>query len=255
MESLTPTMADNGSGNPMPGAGDNPAFQTTHWSVVLQAASGDSRAALERLCGVYWYPLYVFARRNGNGPDESQDLTQGFFELLLAKDYLKGVDRDKGKFRSFLLVSFKHFIANERKKAATQKRGGSIQTISFDAMEAEERYHLEPTDTLSADIVYDRCWARAVLDTVLAKLRQEFEQAGKRDRFDSLSAFLFLEPEAGRYAALAQECRITESALRSSVQRTRQRYAALFRMEIANTVKDPRDIEGEIAHLASTLSL
>lgn len=239
----------------MHGTDDNPAFQTTHWSVVLQAASGDSRGALERLCGVYWYPLYAFARRNGNGPDECEDLTQGFFELLLAKDYLKGVDRDKGKFRSFLLVSFKHFMANERKRTATKKRGGDCQTISFDALEAEERYHLEPTDTLSADILYDRCWARAVLDTVLVKLRQEFQEAGKLDRFERLSAFLFIEPEAGRYRELAQAWRITESAVRSSVQRTRRRYAALFQMEIANTVRDPRDIEGEIAYLASTLSL
>jgi RNA polymerase sigma-70 factor (ECF subfamily) len=231
----------------------SPAFHTTHWSVVLQAASGESTAALERLCRAYWYPLYAFVRRQGYDADDAQDLTQGFFELLLAKHYLKDVDREKGRFRSFLLASMQHFLANEWKKANRQKRGGSAKTISFDAMAAEERYQHEPATESTAEMVFDRRWAKAVLDSVMVKLRAEFDQTGKSDRFDNLGALLFQEPPPGEYARLAALWKVTESGVRSSVQRVRQRYAALFREEIANTVSDPRDVDGEIAYLISAL--
>jgi RNA polymerase sigma-70 factor (ECF subfamily) len=231
----------------------NAVFQTTHWSLVLQAAGGDSAVALERLCRAYWYPLYAFVRREGHDPHEAEDLTQGFFELFLAKHYLKDVDRDKGRFRSFLLVSMKHFLANEWKKANRQKRGGQVRTVSFDTLAAEERYRLEPAGESSADLVFDRRWAKAILDTVMQKLRAEFEQAGKADRFGDLGALLFQEPPPGRYAQLAAQWKVTESGVRSSVQRIRQRYAALFREEIAATVSDPRDVDGEIAHLMRAL--
>lgn len=230
-----------------------PVFQTTHWSIVLQAASGDSAAALERLCRAYWYPLYAFVRRQGHNAHDAQDLTQGFFELFLAKHYLKDVDRDKGRFRSFLLASLKHFLANEWKKANRQKRGGRVETIAFDASDAEERYQLEAADPSSAELIYDRRWARAVLDSVMAKLREEFSQAGKADRFDPLSRFIFQEPQPGEYPRLAAQWKVTESGVRSSVQRIRERYAALFRAEIANTVSDPQDVDGEITHLIKAL--
>jgi DNA-directed RNA polymerase specialized sigma24 family protein len=231
-----------------------PLFNTTHWSVVLQAASGDSSAALERLCRTYWYPLYSFVRRQGHDAPDAQDLTQGFFELFLAKHYLKDVDRDKGRFRSFLLASLKHFLANEWKKANRQKRGGQLDKISFDAVAAEERFKLEPRDQTSPEIIFDRRWANAVLDSVLAKLREEFDQSGKSDRFDTLSGYIFQEPQPGEYPRLAAQWKITESGLRSSVQRVRQRYAALFRAEIANTVNDPRDVDAEISYLLGTLN-
>jgi len=221
--------------------------------VVLQAANGESGAALEQLCRTYWYPLYAFVRRQGYDLADAQDLTQGFFELLLARHYLKDVDRDKGRFRSFLLASLKHFLANEWKKANRQKRGGATETVSFDAIEAEERYRHEPAMESSAETLFDRRWARAVLDAVLQKLRTEFAQAGKEDRFQELSALLFQEPPPGEYARLAAQWRITESAVRSSVQRIRHRYAALFREEIAGTVTDPRDVEGEIVYLLTAL--
>lgn len=221
--------------------------------MVLQAASGDSTAALEHLCRVYWYPLYAYVRRQGHDAHDAQDLTQGFFELFLAKHYLKDVDREKGRFRSFLLASLKHFLANEWKKAGRQKRGGLVRTISFDAMAAEERYRHEPAEESSAELVFDRRWAKAILDTVLQKLREEFTRSGKADRFDALSALLFQEPPAGEYARLAALWKVTESGVRSSVQRIRQRYAALFREEIASTVNDPRDVDGEIAHLVAAL--
>ena len=158
---------------------------------MLQAASGESSASLERLCRTYWYPLYVFVRRQGHDADDAKDLTQGFFELFLAKHYLKDVNRDKGRFRSFLLASLKHFLANEWKKANRQKRGGLVKTISFDAADGEERYRLEPIDETSAEIIYDRRWARAVLDSVMVKLREEFIEADKADRFESLSGRIF----------------------------------------------------------------
>lgn len=228
-------------------------FQTTHWSVVLQAANGDSSAALESLCRAYWYPLYAFVRRQGYEAADAQDLTQGFFELFLAKHYLKAVDRDKGRFRSFLLASLKHYLANEWKKANRQKRGGLAQTVSFDAMAAEERYRHEPAEESAPELAYDHGWARTILDSVLARLRGEFEQAGKADRFGELSALLFVDPPAGEYARLAAQWTVTESGVRSSVQRIRHRYAALFREEIASTVSDPRDVDGEIAHLVNSL--
>ncbi len=209
--------------------------------------------ALENLCRAYWYPLYAYVRRQGYDTPDAQDLTQGFFELFLAKHYLKDVDRDKGRFRSFMLASLKHFLANEWKKANRQKRGGLAKTISFDAMAAEERYIHEPPTESSAEILFDRRWAKTVLESVMLKLGAEFDQAGKSDRFNELSALLFQEPPAGEYSHLAALWKVTESGVRSSVQRVRQRYAALFREEIANTVSDPRDVDGEIAYLVTAL--
>jgi DNA-directed RNA polymerase specialized sigma24 family protein len=243
------------SGNQQTSSDQSPVFNTTHWSIVLQAASGESAAALERLCRTYWYPLYAFVRRRGHDVHDAQDLTQGFFELFLAKHYLKEADRDKGRFRSFLLASLKHYMANEWKKANRQKRGGLAETISFDAADAEERYRLEPAEESSAELIYDRRWARALLDSVMAKLCEEFAQAGKGDRFTPLSRFIFQEPQLGEYPRLAEQWKVTESSVRSSVQRIRERYAALFRAEIANTVSDPRDVDGEIAHLIKALGI
>jgi DNA-directed RNA polymerase specialized sigma24 family protein len=242
---------ENG-GQPSPG--QSPVFQTTHWSVVLEAASGNSSsAALESLCRSYWYPLYAFVRRQGYDTADAQDLTQGFFELFLTKRYLDDVERDKGRFRSFLLTSLKHYLANEWKKAGRLKRGGQVQTISFDAIAAEERYLHEPTVESPAELAYDRGWAQAILNSVITKLRAEFDQSGKGDRFAALNALLFVDPPPGEYTRLAGEWKVTESGIRSSVQRIRQRYAALFRDEIANTVRDPRDVDGEIAHLLAAL--
>jgi DNA-directed RNA polymerase specialized sigma24 family protein len=232
---------------------NDPVFQTTHWSVVFEAKDGDSSAALEHLCRAYWFPLYAFVRRQGHDVHEAQDLTQGFFELFLAKHYLRDVDREKGRFRSFLLASLKHFLANEWKKANRQKRGGGFDFLSFDALEAEERLRLEPADASDAEAIFDRSWGRAVLDSVMAKLRTEFAQAGKADRFQELSALIFRDPTPGDYAQMAAQWRVTESGIRSSVQRIRQRYAALLRLEIAQTLSDPRDVDGEIAHLLAAL--
>lgn len=232
----------------------SPVFNTTHWSVVLQAAGGDSTAALERLCRTYWYPLYAFVRRQGHSAHDAQDLTQGFFELFLAKHYLKDVNRDKGRFRSFLLASLKHYLANEWKKANRQKRSGLVEIISFDAADAEDRYRLEPVEESPAELTYDRRWARAVLASVMTKLCEEFAQAGKGDRFEPLSRFIFQEPQPGEYPRLAAQWKVTESGVRSSVQRIRERYAGLFRAEITNTVSDPRDVDGEIAHLLKALN-
>lgn len=231
----------------------SPVFQTTHWSVVLQAAGGDSAAALERLCQTYWYPLYAFVRRQGHSPHDAEDMTQGFFEVFLSKRYLDDVDREKGRFRSFLLVSLKHYLANEWKKSTRQKRGGPSPALSFDAPNAEDRYRQEPSEEPSAELLFDRRWASTILDTVIRRLRGEFDRAGKSERFDDLRALIFQEPPPGEYARLAAQWKVTESGVRSSVQRIRQRYAGLFREEIASTVNDPRDVDAEIAHLLSAL--
>lgn len=234
--------------------GATATFQTTHWSVVLQATGGESSsAALECLCRTYWYPLYAFVRRQGHNAADAEDLTQGFFELFLARRFLDDVSRDKGRFRSFLLASMKHFIANEWKKAGRQKRGGRFQILSFDAMTAEERFQHESVDQCTPEMAYDSQWAKTLLEAVMARLRAEFERSGKCDRFEALSPLIFVEPPPGEYARLAVEWTVTESGVRSSVQRIRQRYAALFRVEIANTVTDPREVDAEISHLLRAL--
>src|SRR5881628_1700770 len=148
-------------------------FATTHWSVVLAAKEGDSSSvqdALEKLCRTYWYPIYAYLRRRGCGEHDAQDLTQGFFAQLLERRSIQGVEREKGKFRSFLLASLNYYVADERDRANAQKRGGGRQILSFDAQEAEQRYRLEPMDERSPDKLFEHRWAMTLLDQVLARL-------------------------------------------------------------------------------------
>ncbi len=234
-----------------------PVFVTTHWSVVLSArekGSSASRQALETLCRSYWYPLYVYVRRQGYPAEEAQDLTQEFFSRLLAKDYLKSVDREKGRFRSFLLVALKRFLINEWEKARAQKRGGGQAALSLDTSVAEDRYRIEPADEMTADRVYERRWALTLLDQTMARLRAEFEQAGKRDEFDHLKIFLTAGRGDVSYRQLAEDLAMGEGALRVAVHRMRRRFRELFRDEIAQTVASQDEIEEEVRHLMSVLA-
>lgn len=231
-------------------------FVTTHWSVVLAAGQQDSpqvAQALEDLCRAYWYPLYGYVRRCGNSAEDAQDLTQGFFAHLFEHRSLSRVAREKGRFRSFLLASLNYFLANQRDWADAQKRGGGREVFSLDASEAEQRYRLEPLDERSPDKLFERRWALTLLDQVLARLGQEFTDAGKRERFERLQPFLVEGSGEETYAEVAQEAGMTEEAVKKAVQRMRQRYHQLFREEIARTVANPGEVDEELRYLCAVL--
>jgi RNA polymerase sigma-70 factor (ECF subfamily) len=230
-------------------------FATTHWSLVLRAGqrSGPGSAeALEKLCRAYWFPLYAFARREGHAPDEAQDLTQEFFSRLLTKNYLNTADPERGRFRSFLLASFKHMMANERRNASRQKRGGNTQVFSLDESTAEEHYQLEPADLVTPERIFERRWAETVLERVLSRL--ELEYTGHTMRFDEVKIFLVAAKGSAAFADVAGKLGVTESALKSVIHRMRRRYAELFRDEVAQTVAAPDQVEDEIRHMLSVLS-
>ena len=227
-------------------------FATTHWSVVLSARDED--AALERLCQTYWYPLYAYVRRQGRSPHEAQDLTQEFFARLLEKDFLAGVLREKGKFRTFLLVALKRFLVNEWNHGQAQKRGGGCVHVPLSGHSAETRYLAEPADRLTAEKLYERRWALTLLDRVLERLRQEFVAAGKEELFEQLKDSLMAEkgeiPNRETAAALG----MSEGAAKVAVHRLRRRFRNLFREEVAQTVTRSEDIEEEIRHLLGVFS-
>ena len=223
----------------------NNAFVPTRWTVVLAAGHAESphaRRALEELCQAYWYPLYAYVRRRGYGAHEAEDLTQDFFARLLAKNYLADVEREKGKFRSFLLASLKHFLANEWDRAHAQKRGG-VQTIL--SLDAETRYRAEPADELTADKLLDRQWALALLDQVLTRLEVETDAK----QFATLKRFLTADKDKIPYSEAAGKLGTSEGAVKVAVHRLRKRYRLLLREEIAHTVASPAEIDEEIRHL------
>jgi len=232
-------------------------FQTTHWSVVLAArdtASPQAEAALAELCRVYWYPLYAFVRRKGHSPHDAQDLTQAFFARLLEKNYVAQADRERGRFRTYLLAALTHFLADEWDKARRLKRGGGREIISFDAASAEERYRLEPIDQLDAAKLYERRWVTTLFDRVLARLEQEFRDSGKGGLFEGLKSSLIAEDAGLSYAELGAQLGLKEDAVKQSVHRMRRRYRELFREEIAQTVAGPGELEAELKHIFSVLS-
>jgi RNA polymerase sigma-70 factor (ECF subfamily) len=205
--------------------------------------------ALEELCRCYWQPLYSYVRWQGFDVQEAQDMTQEFFARLLAKNSLVEVDRSKGKFRSFLLASLKHFLANERDRAQTIKRGGRQIFVPLDAMSTETRYRVEPADNLSPDKAFERRWALTVLDQVLARLRVEFAAAGKEAQFEALKPFLTDDGKSDSQAEVGARCGMSEGAIKVTIHRLRRRYRELLREEIAQTVASPEEIDEEMRHL------
>lgn len=231
-------------------------FTTTHWTVVLAAAQSDPRkqaAALEQLCRTYWYPLYSYIRRRGNGPEEAQDLTQEFFARLLEKHWLAGVEKNGSRFRSFLLTALNGFLANEYDRATAAKRGGGQQILSLDAEQAEHRYSLEPSTSETPEKIFDRRWALTVLDRALSRLKDETAVSGKARQFELLSPFLSREADAGEYATLAKKLAVSAGAVGVSVHRLRQRYRELVRAEIADTVADSAQVDAEMRDLFAAL--
>jgi RNA polymerase sigma-70 factor (ECF subfamily) len=241
--------------NALPAA---PQFTTTHWSVVLAAKEGASPAAddaLAKLCQAYWYPLYAYVRRKGYGVAEAQDLTQEFFARFLEKHWLGSVDRQKGKFRSFLLASLEHFLAKEWTHAHRLKRGGGQTIIAWDGCDAEERYRLEPSDDRTAERIYERRWALTVLEQAMSALAAEYTSAGKQCLFEELKPFISGDDQEVSYPELAARLRMTEGAVRVAAHRLRQRYGESVREEMARIVQRPEDIEEELRHLFAALTL
>jgi RNA polymerase sigma factor (sigma-70 family) len=232
-------------------------FATTRWSLVLQAGQNDSPQgadALAWLCRTYWYPLYVYVRRQGHEFADAQDLTQEFFARFLKLNYLRLADRDRGRFRTFLLTSLKHFLINEWNKASRQKRGGGHRLISLDADETETRFLAEPADHRTPEKAFERRWAMVVLSRVLDQLQAEFVAAGQGQVFDELKSILSGEEEESSYAKIGLRLGMTEGNVKVTVHRLRRRYGELLRKEISLTVRDPDVIEEEIRDLIAALS-
>lgn len=240
--------------------GDPARFRTTRWSVILTAAESQmpgSQAALAELCRHYWYPLYAFARRRGYAPHDAQDLTQGFFLHLLEHRALKRVDPLKGKFRSFLLASFRHFLADEADRARSLKRGGNREFVFLDAAEAEDRYQLEPADHLTAEKIFDARWAMTLLTRAVDRLREECVARGETSRFEVLSVFVgvVVGKAPPSYEEVAESLGISVGAAKTMIHRFRKQYASILRQEIGRTVSDPADVDGEIRALCEALVL
>jgi RNA polymerase sigma factor (sigma-70 family) len=231
------------------------AFTTTHWSIVLEA-QGETPAAqraLEILCRTYWRPLYGFVRRHGLGREEAQDLVQDFFARLLEHKNLDAVRREKGRLRSYLLVSLKRFLAAERHRDSGVKRYESGPHIPLDELLESDVADFELTETWSADRLYERHWALAVLEQVLGRLESEYRAVGNTALFDRLKEFLVAEKGLRTQAEIATELGMTENAVKQAFHRFRQRYRVLLREEIAHTVAQPGDVEEELRYLVSVL--
>lgn len=231
-------------------------FMTTRWSVVLAAgrqSSPDARRALESLCEAYWYPLYAFARRRGQRPDEARDLTQEFFARVLEKEYLSAADRERGRFRSFLLTVFKRFLANEHQRELAQKRGGGQQIVSIDIDDGERRLSREPADNWTAEQEFERQWALTLLEQVLGRLRDDYHAKGKGELFERLKTCLTIEDDQDSYGTISAELNMTAGAVKVAAHRLRQRYRDLIRQEVASTVENEDDADDELGHLLKAI--
>jgi DNA-directed RNA polymerase specialized sigma24 family protein len=253
-----------GADLPTPVTGQDPAaesfqrgwFGTTHWSVLLEADQNDCprrMAALEKLCQMYWQPVYAFIRQNGYDVQDAEDLTQTFFALLLERNAIRNLDPKKGKFRSFILVLLRHFLANEAKRARAAKRGGGLMPLSLEAGLGEDHFLAGGPFDLPAEKLFDRQWALAVVARVFANLGAKFKQAGQSDRFERLKVFLTQEGSSEDYAKVASSLGLTTVAVKVAVHRLRHRYGELMRREIAHTVESPFEVENEMRYLLDLL--
>jgi RNA polymerase sigma-70 factor (ECF subfamily) len=231
-------------------------FPNTRWTLVAAAGDRkrpDSRGALASLCEAYWYPLYVYARRRGDTPEEAQDHTQEFFTRFIERDYFDRADPDRGRFRSFLLASFKFYLFDDVGRARARKRGGGIAPLPFEVSKGEEMYVREPVHNETPERIYERRWARTLLDRVLQQLHDEFVRHGRLEHFNKLKGSLQGDSDVP-YAELARQLETTEAALKVGIHRLRKRYRDLLRSEVADIVSDPADIDAELRHLIAALS-
>jgi RNA polymerase sigma factor (sigma-70 family) len=244
---------ENGNKSNTPGKA---RFATTHWSLVQSAGgarSSEAARALAALCESYWFPLYAFVRRAGHSVEDAQDMTQEFFARLLAQRFLAKADRRKGHFRTFLLSAMKHFMADEYDRARAQKRGGGRSLLSFDTLDAENRYRLEPAKDLSPEKMFEKQWALSLLDRVLARLKAEMHADGKSALFEALKDSLAGD-RTTTYAAIGEQLGMAEGAVKTAAHRLRRRYRAILQDEIAQTVDSREEIPDEIRYLLSCLS-
>lgn len=244
------------------GLGDGKAegafdFRTTHWSVVLLAGrenAPEAMDALERLCQTYWYPLYAFVRRKGHSPEDSQDLVQGYFEMLLTRRDLLTVHPCKGRFRTFLLTTLSHYLLNLWDRSKALKRGGGVPSVSLDAADPEDRYRYEPAGDVTPETLFEVAWASRMLDTVFARLRQQSEAEGQLERFDVMKGFLLGDRGDLPYADAARQLGLSEQAVKSAIHRLRTRFRETFREEIAKTVGSQDEIDDELRHLIRVMT-
>ena len=232
-------------------------FPATHWTVVLAAGrqgSPQSQAALETLCRTYWYPLYAFVRHRGHSPEDAQDLVQGFFARLLAREDLATVEQKRGLFRSFLLAALRHFLANEWDRERAAKRGGGVHCIPLDEVLAESQFNREPRHELTPEKLYERSWAWTVLEQVRTRLRAEYRARATDSRFELLEKFLPGEESELSCAEVGARLGLSEGTIKAEIHRLRQRYRALLREEIAHTVASPDEVAEEIRHLIAVVS-
>jgi RNA polymerase sigma factor (sigma-70 family) len=248
-------MAANESSEQFQGAG---TFNTTHWSVVLEAGQNESprsASALEKLCQTYWYPLYTYVRRYGHNRQDAEDLTQDFFTRLLGKNYVAKADRDRGKFRTFLLGSLKNFMLNEWKRAGRLKRGGGPnEFVPFDGDAADGRYSGEGITEDVPENAYEKQWAVALIEQVFAALRTEYAAAEKAELLQELKQFVWGEESTVSYAEIGEKLKMSEGTVKVSVHRLRKRFRELLREEVAQTVARPDEIDDELRHLIAVLS-
>ena len=232
-------------------------FATTRWSLVVAAGEGvspEGRAALETLCKDCWFPLYAFARRGGARPDDAQDLVQGFFAALLEKGYVRQADRERGRFRTFLLAAFRHHASNEREKERAAKRGGGATLLLLDLADGEDRYLAEPVDDRTPERVFEQRWALALLDRVLTELRTSYGDGPRGTVFEALRPLLIGGEPSSSLAEAASRLGMSEGAAKVALHRMRRRYRDLLRAVIAETVADPLEVDDEIRQLLQALA-
>lgn len=232
-------------------------LSSTHWSAVINAQdlnNPEAYQALAKLYEKYWLPLYVYVRRKGYNVEDSQDLVQGFFTKLIEKEYLKKVSKEKGKFRTFLLMAMNNYIMNEWNKSMAQKRGGGSVPLPLDFETAEKIYSLEPATDISPDKIYERLWVTSLLNRVMDELGNEFSQKDKKDLFRYIKSYLIYDDPNDSYADIACKLQISEGIVKTSIHRARKRFGDLLKIEISHTLADTKDVEEEIRYLFSVFS-
>ena len=240
-----------------PAATPGDIFATTHWTVVLAAGrkhTPQSDTALEQLCKTYWFPLYAYVRRRGHSKEDAEDLTQTFFARFLEKNYLEGLNGERGRFRAFLLASLKHFLANEWDKSQCQKRGGNKTHLSLDWQTADTQFQVA-ANSASPDQEFDREWALALLAKVIERLQTECEMDGRAEQFNELKIFLSAGKGALPYSDVAKNLGVEEGAVRVAVHRLRKRYRQLLQEEVAQTLADPTQADEEMKALFAAFNI
>ncbi|MGB3563009.1 MAG: sigma-70 family RNA polymerase sigma factor [Thermoanaerobaculia bacterium] len=225
---------------------------TTQWSQVLAARDGsetEAHRALEGLCQTYWQPLYAYVRHQGASPDEASDLTQAYFTELLEKDLLADVDPAKGRFRAYLLATLRNFLSRDRTKAGRLKRGGGTSTLSLDMEAGEERYSVHPVEMMTPEDIFEHRWAVTVLDRAMGRLERDSSFTGGEEQFRSLKPYLTGDLPRLPYRQVAASLGMSEGAVKVAVHRLRKRFGEYLRLEIAETVVDPSDVDDEVRHL------